>query len=703
MWNLIKKNFIASLLLLLLLLLFANVLFTYRNQEVLATNYELQKQTDAVKRAFDLIFSSTLRQMDLGLRGYALTKNKGLLNSYNLALEAYEPNMREIDSLLFIQHQDMLRNDFSAFKTMMDGYIVHSNNMKKYVEQDNIQEFLHLLNMDKGKELWDVFLPIFTTMTKYENNLIQKAQADYKQALNANIIFQFALILISLPILAYIVYRLKFEDKSRTKLLSDFRDNNLQYVFNPGKIQGSENPKEIIENSISNLKRASTFIKDVTNGNYETQWSDLTTENVTLNKETIVGNLVKMRDEMKRVKEEDKRRLWITDGLAQFSEVVRNNQHSVNELTEAVVKFLTKYLDAQQGSLFLLTVTEEETEPYLLLSACYAFDKKKFVEKRIEIGSGLVGQVYLEGTTTMLAQLPQGYTNIISGLGHATPTCLAIIPMKYNQKVESVFELAGFNKFEDYQLQFLEKAGEFVASAINTVRTTEKTGLLLKQSQEHAEMLRAQEEEMRQNMEELQATQDEMGRKENEMNRLVKESREHEKELQKRLSEIDLMKEENARQAQKTIEVVEKSKKDLTEILNHIPEKIFLKDNKGNMVVCNKAVAKVYGLPIEKLIGTHDYDHFEPHLAKAYFEKEQEIIKHGAETYIQEENLTGELRLLKTTKMPFFIHHLNETGLLGVQSDITDGVRIEQKEKEFMNQIEHLNKQLAESRNRNGS
>src|SRR5690606_28894166 len=119
-----------------------------------------------------------------------------------------------------------------------------------------------------------------------------------------------------------------------------------------------------------------------------------------------------------------------------------------------------------------------------------------------------------------------------------------------------------------------------------------------------------------------------------------------------RMNEIEAMKEEMTRQTALTIEATEKSKKDIMAILDKIPEKVFLKDSKGYMLLCNEAVANVYGLPIDKLIGTHDYDHFEHSLAKSYFEKEQEIIKNGAETYVQEENLTGELRLLKTTKMP---------------------------------------------------
>jgi hypothetical protein len=89
--------------------------------------------------------------------------------------------------------------------------------------------------------------------------------------------------------------------------------------------------------------------------------------------------------------------------------------------------------------------------------------------------------------------------------------------MKYNEKVEAILELASFSLFQDHEVQFLEKAGEVIASAIYSTKINERTSRLLKESQEQAEVLKAQEEELRQNMEELQATQENMRRKQTEV------------------------------------------------------------------------------------------------------------------------------------------------------------------------------------------
>ena len=77
-------------------------------------------------------------------------------------------------------------------------------------------------------------------------------------------------------------------------------------------------------------------------------------------------------------------------------------------------------------------------------------------------------------------------------------------------------EIASFNEYQPHEISFIEKLAENIASAIMGVKTSERTQHLLHASQQQAEELKAQEEEMRQNLEELSATQEEMQRKEKE-------------------------------------------------------------------------------------------------------------------------------------------------------------------------------------------
>jgi CHASE3 domain sensor protein len=519
----LKENFINIALSLLILLMLLSGVFMWYNRSVMIENKALKEQTEMVKKTWEMIFEFSLRKMDLGLRGYALTQNESLIGPYFTGKQEIETTVKAIDSLLTLQGLDTVREKFEVFKPKLESFMAHSELMRKHAQAGEREKFVELLNLDKGKDLWEGYSPLFTSVINYENQLLKKAEREYEQAFDRNVIFQTILVVLAIPTLISVIYRIRREGKKRKQLLMEFEHNNRKYMFDPGTELPDDNPQIIIQGSINNLKKASSFIKDIASGNYSANWQGLTPENANLNQENLVGDLIKMRDQMKKVKELDEKRIWSTEGLAKFSDVARNNQNNIEKLSNEVIRFLTKHLKAQQGSLFVLQDDDEENT-YLELKACYAFDKKKFVEKKIDVGTGMVGQAFLEGNTILLTDVPGGYIRITSGLGDATPSCVIIVPMKYNERVEAVLELATFVKFEPHEVEFLEKAGEVIASSIYATKTNERTAKLLKETQEQAEVLKAQEEELRQNMEEMQATQEDMRRKETEISRGVKRS-----------------------------------------------------------------------------------------------------------------------------------------------------------------------------------
>jgi CHASE3 domain sensor protein len=513
----IKKNFIAIVLSVVIVLILINVGLTIYNRSVMIANNDLKAQTEEVKLRLGNIFENILRRIDLGLRGYALTRNKQLLNPYDGAIRDNVTNLAKLDSLFTIQRLDTTLEQFAVIKAGIEDYINTAKQMKALAEEGNTQEFIRILNEDKGYELWQLFQPFYNKTLRYEEMLTKQLTDDYTAAQNRNVFFQGALVLISLPTLIVVIISLGKQDKSRRKIIADFDDSIRYYLYNSGdKLDYESNVQTVISSSVENLKKASQFVKEIASGNYNVSWQGLSASNANLNNENLAGDLMKMRDDMKKIKEADEKRLWSTEGLSKFSELIRNNQNQKEKLLDEVVRFLTKYLNANQASLFVLNESDE-LDVYLELGACYAYDKKKFLEKRVAVGSGMLGQVYLEATTLVLKEIPANYVQITSGLGEATPKFLVIIPLKYNEKVQALLEMASFEVFEPHQISFLEKAGEFVASAIHSATTSERTERLLKQSQEQAEMMRAQEEELRQNMEEMQATQEAMIRKEKEM------------------------------------------------------------------------------------------------------------------------------------------------------------------------------------------
>ena len=215
----------------------------------------------------------------------------------------------------------------------------------------------------------------------------------------------------------------------------------------------------------------------------------------------------KQKEEDKR-KEEDARRHWVAEGLAKFGEILRQNNDDINTLSYDIISELCKYLDTVQGGFYILD-DSEKTDLHFELTAHFAYNRRKYSQKRVELKEGLIGRAAFEQKTLNIDEVPQDYLEVTSGLGVANPTNLLIVPLKFNDQVHGVIEIAGFNKFTDYIVDFVEKIAESIASTIGNVKINVMTAKLLKDSQEQAERMSQQEEEMRQNMEELQATQEE--------------------------------------------------------------------------------------------------------------------------------------------------------------------------------------------------
>ncbi len=222
----------------------------------------------------------------------------------------------------------------------------------------------------------------------------------------------------------------------------------------------------------------------------------------------LVVALVDLNTQLQHLAGKEKQRLWVSEGLARFVEILRGDHTQPEKLCEKILTTLVRYLEANQG--VLLVKKEEAGEVYLEQAACYAYGRKKYTTQRFDPGQGLVGQCYREKETVLLTEIPADYVRITSGLGEALPNCILLVPLKRNDDMLGVVELAAFRPFGPTEVELVEKLAENIAATLSNLHTQQVTGRLLAASQEQAQQLAVQESVMRQNLEEMQATQEEM-------------------------------------------------------------------------------------------------------------------------------------------------------------------------------------------------
>jgi CHASE3 domain sensor protein len=511
MRSFLRKNLIKIAIAIVAILILVGAGLSYYNRQVMSHALELQKQSafaqEEVKNTYE-----NIKHMDISARGYALIREPAYLFwSVEQARSSNALVFHNLDSIFEVQgfKDPKYYNDV---KRGLDNYITMYAEMVNHLRHHEDSAYIVLLKKDIGRYFWEVFNPFAADFNKFEAHITETAQAQYEQAVARNGFVQILLVVLGLTTLSVVAIVLTKEERNRHSLLINLEKNNKKYLYDDG-LELNEEAKVILENSIKNLKKASKFVNEITDGNYDAKWEGLTEEIAELNTNNLAGRLIFMRDEMKKVKEEDSMRMWTTQGLSDFSELIRQHQNNLDELIFKALKYLIQYTGSQQGSMFVSHQDDDDGPKYLKLSACYAFERRKHLEKKISIGDGLLGQAYLEAETIVLKQIPEGYMSITSGLGDAPPKCLIIVPLKHNDEVIALIELATFKQYEQFHVAFLEKAGEFIASSISTVQANERTRSMMEQMRTQTEQLKSQEEELRQNLEELEATQEDMRRK----------------------------------------------------------------------------------------------------------------------------------------------------------------------------------------------
>ncbi len=130
-------------------------------------------------------------------------------------------------------------------------------------------------------------------------------------------------------------------------------------------------------------------------------------------------------------------------------------------------------------------------------------------------------------------------------------------------------------------------------------------------------------------------------------------------------------------------------------ILDTVPATIWFKDGNNRFLRVNRATCEMMGMPATMIEGKPADEVFPHHLAEKYFQDDLEVMNSGrARMGIEEEyvNGRGEVRWVRTDKVPWYDEQGVLAGVLAFAVDITEAKRGEEEREKLREQLSQAQK-----------
>ena len=131
----------------------------------------------------------------------------------------------------------------------------------------------------------------------------------------------------------------------------------------------------------------------------------------------------------------------------------------------------------------------------------------------------------------------------------------------------------------------------------------------------------------------------------------------------------------------------------LRTLIDALPDLIWLKDEKGVYLACNRRFELFFGASEAEIVGKTDYDFVPKELADFFRQHDRRSMDKNGPSVNEEEvpfAADGHCELLETTKVPMRDAHDNILGVLGIGHDITERKASEAKLQHYRENLEHL-------------
>lgn len=123
------------------------------------------------------------------------------------------------------------------------------------------------------------------------------------------------------------------------------------YLLSRGYAYTATNLNQIIQQYQNRINRVHAFVEELRKGNTDAGYQQEEDDH-------LGGAILSLRDELRKNQEEeaqrrkeDQQRHWVSEGLAQFGDILREDTNNLEELSHKVISNLVKYCGVVQGEI----------------------------------------------------------------------------------------------------------------------------------------------------------------------------------------------------------------------------------------------------------------------------------------------------------------------------------------------------------------
>ncbi len=416
----------------------------------------------------------------------------------------------------------------------------------------------------------------------------------------------------------------------------------------PAKVDRQSNDEfgdmaDSVDTLAKSLRNTAHFAEEIGEGNFDAEFTPMSGQ------DSLGSALVTMRTNLIDAEKRDKERNWIVTGVAEIGEILRSSDN-LEKLGDDVIEYIIGKIDAIQGAFYV--VNEKDDQKVLQITSSFAYNRKKYLKGEYKFAEGLVGQAAAEMDSILRTEVPDEYVSVTSGiLGDQKPSCILIVPLVAEETVYGALEFAGFHKFSDSEVRFVEELSVIMARTVFNIKVNERTRKLLAESQEMSSELQEKQEILRQNAEEMQATQEELQRS-------------------------------NAR-LEEQIEEVNRTQKRMQLLLENASEVITIYEKDGTIKYISPSVEPILGYSQNEMVGENDLEKVHSDSRKAFSKMLKTLLeKPGEHVTMQYEYRTkeGEFIWMEATGNNF-LDNPAIGGLVVNSQNITERKRAEQEQR----------------------